>query len=146
MHLSTLVNMYYNSAIYSTRRPGGHLKALEMDVCNNSDDSFKGELIENTLYQSADGFDNKGASMHSSISDKPYIPLANSTETLEPDLNTGEDHPSNQTDETKLSNCINKNMDNESKSVPIVDNSRKPRHVLNPGDEYAMISKSDKNT
>ncbi|XP_078336581.1 uncharacterized protein LOC111100916 isoform X2 [Crassostrea virginica] len=129
-----------------TRRPGGHLKALEMDVCNNSDDSFKGELIENTLYQSADGFDNKGASMHPSISDKPYIPLANSTGTLEPDLNTGEDHPSNQTNETKLSNCINKNMDNDSKSAPIVDNSRKPRHVLNPGDEYSMIRKSDKNT
>ena len=138
--------MYYNSAIYSTRRPGGHLKALEMDVCNNSDDSFKGELIENTLYQSADGFDNKGASMHSSISDKPDIPLASSTETLEQDLNTGEDHPSNQTDETKLSYCINKNMDNESKAAPIVDDSRKPRHILNPADEYAVISKSDKKT
>nr|XP_022288800.1 uncharacterized protein LOC111100915 isoform X2 [Crassostrea virginica] len=86
-----------------SRRPGGHSKALEMDVCSNGDDSFKGELIENTLYQSADGFDNKGASMHPSISaeDKPHIPLANSTETLGPDLNTGEDHPSNQTDETK---------------------------------------------
>nr|XP_022288797.1 uncharacterized protein LOC111100913 isoform X2 [Crassostrea virginica] len=129
-----------------TRRPGGHLKALEMDVCNNSDDSFKGELIENTLYQSADGFDNKGASMHSSISDKPYIPLANSIETLEPDLNTGEDHTSNQTDETKLSNCINKNMDNESNSAPIEDDCTKLSHILNSGDEYAVISKSDKNT
>ena len=119
-----------------------------MDVCSNSDDSFKGELIENTLYQSADGFDNKGATMYPSISveNKSYIPLSNSTEQLEPDLNNGVEHPSNQTDETKLSNCISKDINEESKSPPIVDDSTKLRHILNPGDEYAAISKSDKNT
>ena len=140
--------MYYKFAIYSSRRPGGHSKALEMDVCSNGDDSFKGELIENTLYQSADGFDNNGATISPSISakDKPYIPLSNSTEQLQPDLNIEVEHSSNQTDETKLSNFINKNMDNKSKAAPIVDDCTKLSHILNPGDEYAVISKSDKNT
>ena len=140
--------MYYKFAIYSSRRPGGHSKALEMEVCSNGDDSFKGELIENTLYQSADGFDNNGATISPSISakDKPYIPLSNSTEQLQPDLNIEVEHSSNQTDETKLSNFINKNMDNKSKAAPIEDDCTKLSHILNPGDEYAVISKSDKNT
>ena len=136
--------MYFIFPIYSSQIPGGPSKALEMDVCRNSVDSFKGELIENTLYQSADGFDNKGATMNPSISsvDQPNIPLSNSPENVQPDE---VEHSSNQTDETKLSNCINKNMDNESNSAPIEDDCTKLSHILNPGDEYAVISKSDKN-